>query len=132
MDPNYNNQNQQNQEQPTPPPQFNQSPQFNQPPQFNQAPYQQSPNPYQPPEQKGMAIASLVLGILSVVCCGWLLGLLGIIFSVQGKKKAPSMKGMCTAGMVLSIIGLVFGLIFTIRYATGSITLDSLYWNLYY
>lgn len=89
-------------------------------PNFNQ-PYQ----PYQPPqpqESKGMAIASLIMGILSVVCCGsGLFGILGLVFGIQGKKKAPSAQGMCTAGIVLSIIGLVLCVIFIILNLTGAL-----------
>ena len=63
-------------------------------------------------EQKtnGKAIASLVLGIVSVVTIffgygaliGIVLGVVGIIWGVMAKKEAPS--GMATAGLVLSII----------------------------
>lgn len=64
-----------------------------------------------------MAVGSLVCGILAVVFgliapIGWVgtvLGVFGIILAVQGKKKDPSKAGMCTAGLVLSIIGLVLG-----------------------
>lgn len=65
-----------------------------------------------------MGVASLVLGILSVILAvvfsgfGWLaaiLGLVGIILASVAKKKGPD--GMTTAGLVLSIIGLVLGLL---------------------
>lgn len=65
-----------------------------------------------------MGVASLVLGILSVILAvvfsgfGWLaaiLGLVGIILASVAKKKCPD--GMATAGLVLSIIGLVLGLL---------------------
>ena len=62
----------------------------------------------------GLAIASLVLGIVGIVCIfagkGWLsliLGIIGIILAVKSKKQSPS--GMATAGLVLSIISTVFG-----------------------
>ena len=65
-----------------------------------------------------MGIASLVLGIISVVwsCFGgtWLsalLGLVGIILGAVGKKNNAS---CATAGLVLSIIGTVLGLLFYI------------------
>lgn len=62
-------------------------------------------------EQKnGKAVASLVLGIISLVLMfipygGWvglILGIVGIILGISAKKEAPS--GMATAGLVLSII----------------------------
>ena len=75
-----------------------------------------------------MGVAGLVLGILSAVggwipvinYFAWALGILGIIFSVIGRKKAVADNlptGVPTAGLVLSIIGLalsVIGLICTV------------------
>ncbi|MDO5388674.1 MAG: hypothetical protein Q4F63_05510 [Clostridia bacterium] len=67
-----------------------------------------------------MAVASLVLGIVSIVftvftagALGWLgaiIGLIGVILGAMAKKD-PEKKGMATAGFVCSIIGLVLGLI---------------------
>jgi len=65
-----------------------------------------------------MAVAGLVLGILSLVggsipganafpC--WLFGIIGIILSAIARKKEPS--GIATAGLILSIIGTVISLI---------------------
>lgn len=58
-----------------------------------------------------MAVASLVLGIISVVfpfiglgIIGLLTGIVGLILAIVAKKKNPS--GMATAGLVLSIIGI--------------------------
>jgi hypothetical protein len=70
-----------------------------------------------------MAVAGLVLGILSLVGGGipgvntfplWLLGLIGIILSAIARsnlKKAGQPTGVATAGLVLSIIGFTFSLI---------------------
>jgi len=67
-----------------------------------------------------MAIGSLVLGIISVALgiiipgygfIGGICGIVGIILAVLGKKQDPSKKGMCTAGLVLSIIGTALSLI---------------------
>ncbi len=66
-----------------------------------------------------MAVASLVLGIISVVIAvifpvvGWIgiiVGIIGIILGVLGRKD-PEKKGMATAGMVLSIIGVALSLL---------------------
>lgn len=122
---------------------FQQDPYQQQPNQFQQNPYQQ--DPYQQPspfqqqpmysgqEQKGTAIASLVLGILSIVCCGIpLFSILGIVFSIQAKKKCPSAQGMATAGMILSIIGLVIFAITMILSFTGNIVLSDILNNYNY
>ena len=69
---------------------------------------------------KGAAVASLVLGILSVVCwffnvfafIGVICGIVGLILASVAKKNG-FVGGVRTAGLVLSIIGLVgSGIIF--------------------
>lgn len=67
-----------------------------------------------------MAVAALVLGIISIAIgvfsagsLGWLggiIGIIGIILAVMGKKD-PEKKGMATAGLVCSIVGTVLCLI---------------------
>ena len=60
-----------------------------------------------------LGISSLVLGVFSAGSLGWLgaiLALLGIIFGALGRKNIQG-KGMATAGLVCSIIGIVFCLI---------------------
>ena len=62
-------------------------------------------------KSNGLAVASLVLGIVSIVFCfiiqwlGLIIGIVGIVLGVMAKKKNPT--GMATAGLVLSIIGTV-------------------------
>ena len=59
-------------------------------------------------------VAGLVLGILSILVEGLILGIIGIIVSVKYKKELAQMNqkdGKVTAGLVLSIIGLVRGII---------------------
>lgn len=60
-------------------------------------------------ESKGLAIASLILGILSILCGGGIFGIVGLILAIVAKKKGQA--GPHTIGMILSIVGLVFGLI---------------------
>ena len=62
----------------------------------------------------GSAVASLVLGILSLICAffgyGAILGLIfGIIGTVLGAKaRKTSQTGLATGGFVCSLIGLIF------------------------
>lgn len=70
-----------------------------------------------------MAVASLVLGICSLVFpfigLGWLsmiLGIVGIILGALARKKGEK-KGMATAGLVMSIISVALGLIMWIACA---------------
>ena len=71
---------------------------------------------YQAPEEpkqegKGFGIASLVLSIVSIVCCGGggICAILGLIFGIISNKKGKN--GVATAGLVISIISLVIGLL---------------------
>lgn len=66
----------------------------------------------------GLSVAGLVLGIIAVLGC-WIpygntimliLGIVGIVLAVKGRKQAIAAgapTGMATAGLVLSIIGTV-------------------------
>lgn len=88
---------------------------------FNQTPMQ----PMQPPVDpgKGKALAALILGIVSCVFC-WVsvgaviplvLGVIGSIMASQYKKIGDGTnKSMATAGLVLSIIGIVLSAIFLV------------------
>ena len=64
---------------------------------------------------KGLSIAAMVLGIVSVVfCCVWYLSIpcsiLAIIFGIIGKKRDG--RGMAIAGLVLGIIAIaLYGLL---------------------
>lgn len=77
-----------------------QQPQYQQPP-YRQPQYQQT----QPIPGRGLAVASMVLGILSFFCAAIITGLLAIVFG--GASKAKGCKsGMATAGIVCGIIGM--------------------------
>jgi len=66
---------------------------------------------------KGMAIASLVLGILSLCAsaawwCGGPISIVGLVLGALGVKSQG--KGMAIAGIILSAIGLVLLVLFRI------------------
>ena len=82
---------------------------------------------------KGMAIASLVLGIVSILFSytlfiGLACGVVGLVLAILAKKKG-FVGGMVTAGLVLSIIGTSFsGIYFISCFACSSLAgLGSLY-----
>ena len=107
-----------------------------QPPYQGQQPYQQPPyqqpyqrqhyqQPYPPPQQiiinqpqvkkNGIGTAGFILALLSLVLCwtpilGFILWLLGTIFSVIGLFKAP--RGLAIAGTVISFIGIIALILF--------------------
>lgn len=83
----------------------------------------------QEPEQKGMSIASLILGIVSLVLfCVWYLSIpcaiIAIILGVMGRKKGG--KGMATAGIVLGAIAIVLVVVVLILAAIGVGVLSSM------
>lgn len=61
-----------------------------------------------------MAVAALVLGILTFVCLGPIAGVLAIVFGFLGVKKANESgvgKGMSIAGIVLGAVGTVLSIV---------------------
>lgn len=103
--PNNQNDYNQNNQQPYQYDMNNQNNQYNQPYQYPQ--YQDIPEP-----GKNFAIASLILSIVSIVCCGnTICAILGIVFGVISRQRQKENNGMATAGIVISIITLVLGII---------------------
>ena len=76
------------------------------------------------PETNSMAVAGLVMGILSMtvglVCCGLVFNILGVIFSsvaLSQIKRSPGQqagRNLAIIGLVLSLLGLVFQIIIII------------------
>lgn len=92
-----------------------------------QNPY--NPNLYAMPTAQssqgdGLAIAGLVLGIISIVLC-WIplfdlvIGIVGLILSLLGRRSL-SRRGLAIAGLVCSIIGLILSLIITVAVLSHS------------
>lgn len=82
---------------------------------------------YAQPVTNKKAIWSLVLGILSLVCCGFLAGVPAIILGSSAKREIESSGGMqagggmAQAGFILGIISVVLGLIYILLLLTGTI-----------
>ena len=88
--------------------------------------------PFQPPpagtgtQSQGLAIASLICGILSLLCCNWfVVGLAAVIMGFIARNKANSDPanytgaGLALGGMITGAISLVIGVIFWILYVLG-------------
>lgn len=82
-------------------------------PQYQQPVYQQPMMPQEPPKSVGLAVASMVMGILALLlsCCvpylPILLALLAVVFGGISLAKKMGGKGMAIAGLVCGIIGLI-------------------------
>lgn len=84
-------------------------------------------NNYQPPAH-GKAVASLVLGIIGLACCG-ICGLIGLILAVQAKNEGND-EGIRKAGFILGVIAVVIwaiGVFASIVTGAFSSTLGSTY-----
>lgn len=84
-----------------------------------QAPYDY--NSGRSDKANGMQIASLVLGILGILACccygipGVLFGIIGLILAIIGNQKSSN-KGIGIAGLVCSIIAIIFGALASVYY----------------
>lgn len=84
---------------------------------YNATPVYNAPQPEAVPG-KGLAVASMVVGIVSFFCFGIILGILAIIFGGVAKSKGCK-SGMATAGIVLGVVGI--GLYFITLFACGGL-----------
>jgi hypothetical protein len=80
----------------------------------------------QPPQTSGLAVASLVLGILGVVssCCSFgIFSILAIIFGhvglVETRRGAKAGQGMAVAGLVLGYVVFLPAVLFSIFFLVG-------------
>ena len=76
------------------------------------------PGPVAPPKNSGLAIASLVCGILGLVLCGsMILSILAVAFGAISRGQIRNSggqlqgEGMALAGLILGIVGVVVGVI---------------------
>lgn len=77
------------------------------------------------------ALWSMILGIVSILCCGLFAGIPAIILANMGKKEINASGGlqtgggMATAGLVLGIISIGLTILSVILYATGALTFSA-------
>ncbi len=103
-------------DQPPPPP----------PPGYGAAP--QPPYGGQPAGTSQKAIWSLVTGILSLFCCGLVLGIVAILLSRSAKEEIASTgktgAGLAQAGFITGVVGLALFALQIVLIATGVIDLS--------
>ena len=81
----------------------------------------------------GWSVASLVLGILSVVCCclgyaGALFAVGAIVFAIVARRTLGYFDGLAIAGLVLGI----FGAVFSISAIISTMLIPPEFWEEYY
>jgi hypothetical protein len=87
--------------------------------------------PFNPPppgaaaggENKTLAIISLVVGILSIFCCGWFVpGIIAVVLGFMAKGKADSNpaeyggRGLAMGGIITGAVSIILGIIVVILY----------------
>ena len=80
--------------------------------------YGQQPGYGAPQGNDKKAIWALVLGILSILCCGLFAGIPAVILGRQSKLQGGG--GMAKAGEILGYIGIAFSVIWIILALTGN------------
>ena len=108
--------------------------------------YAQQQNYYAPTtpikntEAHGMAVASMVLGIVGIVCCcccglGLIASVIGLILGIVAKSRGNN-EGFSLAGIILNAIGLAFGILgimywIAVIRETGSLDYEEIYRDIY-
>lgn len=99
--------------------QNNQNPYPNNQYQYGQ--YQQYPTP-EPPKSNGMAVGSLICGILGILlsCCLWYiaipLSIAGLVLGILVLKNKKGGKSLAIVGIVLSAISIIIGIFAAIMF----------------
>ncbi|MBQ0098554.1 MAG: DUF4190 domain-containing protein [Oscillospiraceae bacterium] len=107
--------------------QYGQNPQYGQQP-YNGQQYAQPMSPYDytiPVEKdnsKGFAIASFVLSIVSLFCCGSVCSILGLIFGFISRSRKKENNPLALAGIIISIVALAGWAVYIILVITGVVS----------
>ena len=62
-------------------------------------------------KQNGLGIAGFTVSLISLLVLPLWLGVLGLILSSLGLSNETPKKGLATAGLIISIVSIVFGII---------------------
>ena len=95
--------------------------------------WQQYPNQPQQSGKMGLCIASLVLGLLSILCCwiyGGVLGFVGVVLGIVALVKKEDKKGMAIAGIITSVVGIILLIVILISaglYSVGKAIISDPY-----
>lgn len=93
--------------------------------------YNVQPGQPEKPHHSGFAIASMVLGIVSLVCCcaGNVTAILGLIFGILALTKTKK-DGMALAGVITSSVAIVLSIVtIAVSFTPGFRTAMEEWWN---
>lgn len=62
-------------------------------------------------KQNGLGIAGFTISLISLLVLPLFLGMLGVILSSLGLSNESPKKGLAIAGLIISIVSIVFGII---------------------
>ena len=85
---------------------------------------------YATPQTNQKALWSMILGIVSIVCCGLLAGIPALVLGNSARKEIEASRGaqagagMAQAGVILGWISIAISLLMLILIGTGAITFD--------
>lgn len=87
-------------------------------------------------DSNGMGVASLVMGIISLVCCGsFIFSILGIVFGIISYSRKKTDNGIAIAGIIMSAVSIIIGIVvICVFFATGAYVdfLNELYSDTYF
>ncbi|MEI7058089.1 DUF4190 domain-containing protein [Nocardioides sp. CCNWLW239] len=89
-----------------------------------------APAPGQPAGNSKKALWAMILGILSLICCGIFTGIPALILGKQAQGEIDASggaiggRGMATAGFILGIISIAVTILWIILYATGAVDIS--------
>lgn len=78
----------------------------------NQAPQGVAPQPAAQTESSGLAVGSLVCGIIGILCCCLQLplGIVSVVLAIVDRAKTKKFSGMAIAGLICGIVAVVIGI----------------------
>lgn len=86
-----------------------------------QQPYPGYPGGYAAAPAKGLSLTSMILGIVSIFCFGFLAAIPAVILGHMAQRREPYARGMWMTGLITGYIGLGLSALVLLFYVAGAI-----------